>query len=267
MDDMLAAFRSRFQRCAPFREDLLLLSDLEEQVRPVFDALSDPKPEAHGEPDHEALALLTLLSRHAGLLGATPSAAHGLGRAIEAGLLAGETGHGADAIEQLFLVILEGYTAGREERVTRDHKRAAVKALHLLPLAPHAALLVLLGELDADELAPRVEELERELLRRDLQVLLLDVSGLTFAGDEVPRLVLGLLATARSLGCHAVCVGWAEHDPQSWPLPSAELERAPSFEEGLSRALSQVGVELKTRRRWTRPLFGRATSTRDRKPA
>ncbi len=200
LDDMLAAFREAYERAVPFQEDRALASDLVEQVRPVFDALSDPRPDAGQDADHEGLALLTLLSRRAGLLGATPTAAVALERAIDAGLRAGAASLEAPAAAHLGMVIFEGYVAGRDERMTRELRSAAVKALTLVAVAPSAFALIAAGRFEADDLAPRLEELERELLRTDARCLILDVTQLDAASDDVPRLFCGLLTTARSLG-------------------------------------------------------------------
>lgn len=270
LDDMVTAFRRCYERSMPFQEDRALASDLAEQVRPVFDALSDPKPDAGQDADHEALALLTLLSRRAGLLGATPSAVMALQRAIDEGLHAGDAGLDSRAAAQLPLVICEGYVAGRDERITRELRLAAVTGLALVPLAAQAFALIAAGSFEAEDLGPRLEEIERELLRTDARGLVLDVSRLVYASDDVPRLFCGVLATARSLGVQSFVCGLDAHLPQAWQqagLNALGLERCARFEHALPKALSAVGLELKSRRRWPKPLFGRRAGDRERDPA
>jgi len=270
LTEMLAIFRQHYEEAVPFKEDRALAADLAEQARPVFEALSEPVLGAGSEPDHEALALLNLLSRRAGLLGATPAAALGLCRGIEAALKGAEQPLAASAVDQLALVILEGYVAGRDERVTCDLRRASVEGLALLPIAPPAFALVVAGHFQADDLWPRLEEIERELLRADARALALDVRSLRYEGDDVPRLFCGLLITSRSLGVSAFVCGLEAHEQRPWldaGLGAIELERVPTFDQAVAKALACVELELKPRRRWPGPLFRRRATDRERDPA
>ncbi len=266
---MLATFRQHFEESVPFKEDRALAADLAEQARPVFEALSEPVLGVGSEPDHEALALLNLLSRRAGLLGATPAAALGLCRGIEAALEGAEQSLAASAVDQLALVILEGYVAGRDERVSGELRRAAADGLALLPIGRAAFALIAAGYLQADDLTPRLEEIERELLRADARALVLDVRTLRYQGDDVPRLFCGLLITSRSLGVSAFVCGIEAHDARPWldaGLAEIEVERVATFDQGLSKALASVEIELKARRRWPGPLFRRRATDRERGP-
>ncbi len=270
LEAMLAAFQQSYERSVPFAEDRALGFDLAEQVRPVFAALSDPRPDVGQDADHEGLALLTLLSRRAGLLGATPTAVLALQNALEAGLLAGDAQLEPRAAAQLSIVILEGYVAGRDERITRELRLAAVTGVALVPLVPNAFALILAGRFDPDDLTPRVEEMERELLRNDARALLLDVTRLVYVSDEVPRILCGLLATARSLGVQSFVCGLEHHGQGAWlqaGVAELEFERAATFMQALPKALSVVGFDLKSQRRWPLPLFGRRAGDRERGPA
>jgi len=267
---MLAAFRQRYEESVPFKEDRALSADLVEQARPVFEALSEPRPDTDSDPDHEALALLNLLSRRAGVLGATPAAALGICRGIEAGLVGAESPLGKAALDQIALVILEGYVAGRDERITRELRRAAVAGLALLPLAPQAFALVAAGHLDADELSPGLEEIERALLRSDARALVLDLTTLRYDGDDVPRLFCGLLSTSRSLGVRSFVCGFEVHAPAPWlaaGFGTVDLTRVTSFDQALALALAWVDVELKSRKRGAWPLFRRRSTDRERDPS
>lgn len=264
---MLAAFRQRYTASAPFTEDRALADDLTEQARPVFEALCDPTPEADSDPDHEAMALLTLLSRRAGLMGATPAASLGLCRGIELGLQIGGSTLSAAALEQLSQVILEGYVAGRDERVTADLRRAAVESLALLPLGQQAFALVVAGRFASEDLAPRLEEMERELLRTDARSLVLDVTRLVHLADDVPRLLCGVLATSQSLGVTAFVCGLDAHAQAPWReagLADLGVEQIAAFDEALTKVFACVDLELKPRRRWPGPLFWRRASDRER---
>ncbi len=270
LEEMVAAFSHCYRQSVPFQEDRALGPDLAEQVRPVFDAFSDPKPESGADADHEGLALLTLLSRRAGLLGATPTTVLALEAALQDGLRVGEAALEPRAAAQLRMVILEGYVAGRDERNTRELRLAAVSGLALVPLAAQAFALIAAGRFEADDISPRLEELERELLRADARALLLDLTRLVYLSDEVPRVLCGVLATARSLGVHAFVCGLEEHAISAWQqagFSELDVNRSSTFEQALPKVLSAIGLELKPRRRWPAQLFGRRAGDRERDPA
>src|SRR5690606_31258090 len=108
---MLRTFEQAYRAEVPFREDGDLGQDLAAEVRPVLEALSEvASASVESKHLHEAYALLTLLARRAGLLGATPSAALGLLSAIVAGLEAGAVTVPPPLQRELCMVVVEGYS-------------------------------------------------------------------------------------------------------------------------------------------------------------
>src|SRR5690606_2409428 len=108
--------------------------------------------------------------------GATPSAALGLLSAIVAGLEAGAVTVPPPLQRELCMVVVEGYSQGRDERVTRELKRAARDGQVRVRLAPRCHAAFLGGPLDPETLEEVLDGFARELLRGDARSCLLVIS-------------------------------------------------------------------------------------------
>jgi hypothetical protein len=258
---MLLAFQQAYTTSVPFREDGALVHDLAQEVKPVLEALAvAADADAGTRPVHEAYALLNLFCRRAGALGATPSAALSLLEAIVQSLVAA----GVQVTERwrrdLSMVAVEGYSAGRDERVTRELKQAALRGQVGFLLAPRSYAGFLAGALDADDVEHVLEDWARTLLRCDAQSCLLDVSRLECAAfEQAARAVTGFCVTAQSLGVSVLL--FAARGELRQTLLAVGLARSGAtlvdeFDEALALALSAVGSEITHRRlRWARGLF------------
>jgi anti-anti-sigma regulatory factor len=261
---MQQVFRDCFVAGAAFREDKELAADLCEQAAPVLEALTRGLDGAQGV-DHEAACLISLLGRRAALQGGTPTAL----LAIERGLLEAVRATG-DALDEarttkLATILIEGYVAGHDERVRADAQRSLSRAHRLIELSPRVFAICVLDGVAPDALSPALEEAERELLRRNATSLLVDVSALTSASEELYRLVFHLCATGGQLGVHVVMVGLSDETAQSLSglrIDLSSIERTDTFVQGLEAALRAAAIELKPRRRWTGPLFRKARGER-----
>jgi hypothetical protein len=136
-----------------------------------------------------------------------------------------------------------------------------------LELAPRVFLLRILSAVDPQLLAEALEEVERELLRRDALVLILELSDLEKPSDDLVRPIMGLAATARSLGAHTLLVNaqaafWSQ--VAALRIDASELARHDKLAFAVGEALRLSGYDVKPRRRWSRPFFRRA-ALRDRR--
>jgi hypothetical protein len=249
---MLRAFEQAYAAAVPFREDGALGADLTTEVRPVLEALADIQG-ADGEPRHEAYALLTLLGRRAGVLGATPSAALGLLAALLEGLAS--VGHRVAPGErdQLAMVLLEGYCVGRDERVTRGLKRANTDGQVWLRLAPRCYAGFLAGAVEADAAEQVLDAWARALLQHDARSCVLDVTRVQADHPEPPaRPVVSFCHTAFSLG---VGVHLVRPHPELFSalvevgLYESRATVFDSFEAALAAGMRAVGYALSGRRR------------------
>lgn len=250
---MLRTFEEAYRAQVPFREDGALGEDLASEVKPVLEALAEvaAAPEPHPQL-HEAYALLTLLAHRAGLLGATPSAAMGLASAIVASLQAGGVPVSPAFQRELGMVVVEGYSQGRDERVTRELKQAARAGQVCVRLAPGCHAAFLSGPLEPEALEEVLDGLARELLRDDARSCLLDVSRLTSEPESAARLVINFAHMARSLGARVlVCAkpGSLVSELERLGLSDGGAELASDFESSLHAALHAAGCALTTRRR------------------
>jgi hypothetical protein len=253
---MVERFRARYARGAPFREDRLLAKELGWEARPVLEALRaalrdvDPTSIAH----HEGLALLTLLGRRAGRLGATPTAALGIVPALFTALGRQPTERELTALQALSL---EGYVAGREERLVEEAARAAMEATPIVEVAPRCIAAFFAGLHEPEALGEIVERLGSLALRTDAAAVVVDVSRLLDPTPERAAEVLGADAAARMLGATCVFAGigpWLEAARRTG-VDERLIVSEPDFPSALKRALAAAGLAIRPTSRW-RKLLG-----------
>lgn len=256
IETMLAAFQEAFQRRVPFREDGLLGPGLMHEVRPILYCLVDA---ARAEPStacNEAYGLVSLLGRRAGALGITPTAALAIREALLAALR--ETGIEAPArlSDELTMVLMEGYCAGRDERTTEQLRDGVARGQLAFWLAPRCRCVFLTGPLDLEALQGMLEKQARLLMSGNAASCLLDTTQLEAAPPEgVARALLEFTLSGHMLGVRMVMVC---SDPE-WRTALGVLHFAASggilrehLEEALPEVLRFAGHELKpfTRKFW-----------------
>jgi hypothetical protein len=253
----IAGLRAWFERSVPFREDKALAAELADEAGPVLSALltaHDAAPTAM----HEAFALLRLLGRRVGYLGATPTAALALCRALNKALQEVGCSYAARELEQLEMVCLEGYCSGRDDRLRESSARALFGQQLELTLAPGCHALVLSGAPPGDDLERWLDEAMRTLFRAEAKAVIVDATRLDDRDDALQRILGSALLTAASLGVHVSLV--ADHSQLyhfvAGLLQREQLTRHTHFQDAVARAL---GVAGHTRRRsWPEALgFGR----------
>lgn len=246
----VARFRERYAAGAPFREDRGLAPELGLEASPVLSALATAIArggDLSGPEHHEALAMVTLLGRRAGNLGATPTAALTLVPALAHALGPG----GASLADgPLTALCMEGYVAGREERIREEAVQIARDAAPLGMLAERCAGLFLGGQLTAEAIAELVDRLGSLMLRSDAAAAVVDVGRLRSPDRERAAEVVAADGTARMLGARCVFVGlepWlAELGPDA--LDRDLLLREPDLASGLRHALDLAGISLRAQR-------------------
>lgn len=264
---MLRAFEQRLASSVPFREDTSRLSDLNVEVRPVLEVLARAYRERAGVNSamHEGFALFTLLCRRAGVLGATPTASIAVLNAVLAALCTAGIELSPQDREQLMMVAVEGYTAGRDE--AREHALRAIAADSQVwhALAPRCFGLFLAGTHHPEQLEQVLERCARELFRADVRAVLVDLSRLHNGCDENARVVADFGATLVSLGARLIVYG-ADATFRVWfdrlHFAEREIEHIPDFARAHRRALELAGYELRSRGRFADLLSRRRASTR-----
>jgi hypothetical protein len=260
VEAMLASFQQLYRSRVPFSEDGHLAPELASEARPVLEALSEGAAATTGSSCHEAYALLTLLGRRAGVLGATPTAALSLAEALAAALIAGGIALATEVQRELGMVMLEGYCAGRDERNTHLLRTSVARGQRSLRLAPRCHCLVISGPLEEDALRATLEEAARDLLRHDAVSCLVDLDKLDCpASEAAARAVLELCLAGRSLGGTVVLVGVSDAlrvELQALGLAHSGAILCTDIGKGLQLALECAGHEIRPlRSRWAKALF------------
>jgi anti-anti-sigma regulatory factor len=242
------AFCARLAGAMPFREDSALVPELAAEVRPVLEALL----RGHGTAQHEGFALLRLLSRRAALLGATPTAALALARAIEGALLDQGVERSNQEREHLEIVVVEGYSAGRDELREEKLRRVAADTQVWFALAPRCYVICLAGSHHPEQLEQSLDAIARALFRADARALVLDLSRLLADDEDSARSLVSFVHTLRGLGADVLLCG---ADPalavwfENLRLAQSGVERCDSFGAAQARALALCGYELRPRGR------------------
>ena len=258
MEALLGAFSASLAGAMPFREDSALVPELTAEVRPVLEALLRGYAIEHGKAQqgsaqHEGFALLRLLSRRAALLGATPTAALALARAIEGALLEHGVLRSNQEREHLEIVVVEGYSAGRDELREETLRHLAADTQVWFALAPRCYVICLAGSHHPEQLDQSLDGIARALFRADARAVVLDLGRLVADDEDSARSLVSFVHTLRGLGADVLLCG-AGTGLGAWferlRLAQSGVERCDSFGAALTRALALCGYELRSRGRF-----------------
>jgi hypothetical protein len=268
IEAILDAFREAYQAHVPFREDRALTDELCAEASPVLDALAQAViGELTHEEAHEALALVSLLCRRAGLRGATPSAAQALLRALSKALSSAGFALAEPLAVRVEMLGFEGYCGGRDERQVRESAALLRHSQVQCMLAPRCAVAFLSGSHEPDQLSLVLDELGKLALHHDALVCLVDVSRLQLEHEEVARALFDGLSTLASLGTTPMVFaarGQLDAHLEKFSPAVPGMQCFGDFNEAITAALAEAGHELKPRRRWPRDLFSRGRSSGSR---
>jgi anti-anti-sigma regulatory factor len=250
---MMRAFEARLERALPFREDAALLRELGAELRPVLETLACAyavPADSGASAAHEGFALFNLLARRSGLLGATPSVVPALARGVLSALEAAHCQLSTGQRDDLLLVALEGYAAGRDELRARELCRDGADDQASCELAPGCFAIFLAGAPAGERLEPLLDELSRRLFRADARSLLLDLSRLSDLDEEGARALLHFSTTLGGLGTQVFLFGVDRLDAwrERLGLPELGAHSSTRFEAARDAALSAAGYELRRTR-------------------
>ena len=260
---VLTAFRSCWQARVPMAADADLAAEIALEARPAMHALlhaatNERVDDLASLEHHETLAMVTLLGRRVGILGASPTAM----LTVVPSLLESARAQGLELAgsidEALTTAFAEGYVRGREERLHADHAERALAAAPIVPIAPGCLALVASGDHDPDTLEALVEAFGRRLLNEDARACIVDLSTLTGTSRAHAAAILSADATAKMLGVRCV---FSSASPElrvaaTHITDHASLEFANDFAEALTLVLPTCGLTLT--RRGLRGLLERA---------
>lgn len=250
------ALRARYVAGSPFREDRALADELMAECLPVVDALTHGAASAPAAPTHEAMAMLTLLGRRAGTIGATPTAAYTLFDALleESGFshVAGDP-HGH---HRLISLALEGFYAGREERLVANGHQLAREAIPLVELAPRVHALFIYGRHQPEDIAATVDVFGAQLLHKDAASAFVDATGFQAPTHETASEIFAADASARMLG--VPCVFAINADLlellANVSVDASLLHTESDATSGLRRALELAGIKIHEKRSLLGPI-------------
>ncbi len=259
---MLETFERAYRSGVPFAEDRILGPELVHEVAPVLETLARALSTDENAGCHEAYALLTLLGRRAGVLGATPTAALVVLRAMVTALEDAAIAPGPSLRDELTMVLLEGYSAGRDERMSADFRARLMRSQCSLRLAPHCCYFAPSGPLDPEALEHVFEEAAREFLREDGRACLLDLARLVAPSrEDTARPVLEFCLQCRAVGGVVFLTGATaelSQELRALGLSDEVAEIVGDFAAAMTRVLAACGLELRARRgNWTKALFAR----------
>lgn len=259
LDANLCAFEQELASALPFREDAALLGALLPDLPPVLFALRtgyrssvELRPAQARAPLSEGFALFNLLCRRAGVLGATPTASLALARALVAALRADGLALSAGCADDLALIAVEGYSAGRDELRERSLRTITSESQVWFPLAPRCFGLFLAGSFLPEALERVLDDLARQLFRAEARSVLLDVSRLYEAGEDQARAIVTFTGTLTGLGVD-VTVFEGDTRFQPWferlDLVKHGVRQCSALPEALARVLTAAGYDLRARGR------------------
>jgi hypothetical protein len=258
-DRTLGVFRAELESSLPFREDALLLRALLVDLPPALSALrsgylasDQPCAAASRGVLSEGFALFNLLCRRAGLLGATPTACLVLARAALTALKSEGLALTAACADDLAVVAVEGFSAGRDELRERALRTIAGESQVLLTLAPRCFALFLAGSLLHEQLERLLDDWARQLFRAETRSALLDSSRLHEAGEDSARAIVAFASTLSGLGV-ALCIYEPTERFDAWfhklGLSARGVRQSSEPGAALARTLAAAGYELRTRGR------------------
>lgn len=246
---ILERFAALYAAGSPFKEDRDHGPELAIEAAPVVDTLLRALGNEADEPARgEALAMLTLLGRRAGVLGITPTAALSLISGLSTAFEESNAKLPERLAAQFETLAWEGYVQGREDR--RDEERATelAQAHRTLLLQPRVPALVLTGEMDTPRLQRLMDRFGRELLRLDALSCVVDLSGLAGAAPDRASEVFSADGSARMLGAKAFFSGAS--DPwlsaaREGRVPLEMLNLRPTFAAAAGDALLHAGLAIR----------------------
>jgi anti-anti-sigma regulatory factor len=258
-DATLGVFRAELEGSLPFREDAALLRALIVDVPAALSALrsgylasDQPCTGASRGLLSEGFSLFSLLCRRAGLLGATPTACLALARAALAALKSEGLVLTAACADDLAVVAVEGFSAGRDELRERALRTIARESQVLVTLAPRCFALFLAGSLLHEQLERLLDDWARQLFRADTRSVLLDISRLHEAGEDSARAIVAFASTLTGIGV-ALCLYEPTERFAAWfhklDLSGRGARHSREPGEALARTLAAAGYELRTRGR------------------
>ncbi len=255
----LSAFEAELACRLPFREDAALLAALMTEVPPALDALARGyriSQSGSGGQDKAALsegfALFNLLCRGAGLLGATPTASVALARATIAALQKQGVALPEACREELCVIAVEGYSAGRDELRERSLREIAAQSQVWFALAPRCFCVFLAGSLLPDALERLCEDLARHLFRAQARSALVDVSRLHEVGEDQARAVVAFARTLAGLGVEVTLYEERERLAPWYvqlDLRMPGVHQSRDLPEAIARSLQAAGYDLRARGR------------------
>lgn len=249
---ILAAFGRSYLASSPFKQDRELVDELRAEARPVIEALlfadKAGSADVNAIEHHEGLAMVTLLGRRAGALGATPSAVLALVPSLSAGFRDAGKPLSPAIHQALQAMCMEGYVAGREEHLQRDFAQRTAQAQPIVRVAPRCLAVFLAGHHDADDLAEVIDRLGRTMLDANALGCVVDLERLEEPAPDRAAEVFNADAAARMLGATCVFTGvspaWMDAARRA-RVPTDLIALEPSFERGLHRALAACGLEVR----------------------
>lgn len=253
VERILEGLERRYATTTPYRQDRELAPELALEARPVVESLliaaeADPHERARVLDHHEGLAMVTLLGRRAGMLGATPTAALGLVRALFASFEEVGCPVPAELYDDLVALCMEGFVAGREERLLDRTETVASEAQPIVRIADRVLLLFLCGTHPAERIEQVVDRFGRVMLQLEARAGLVDLSRLSDPTPDRAAEVFAAHSAARMLGADCIFTGVSD----AWLGAAKEgrvdtelLAIEPSFEDALRRALAIGGWELR----------------------
>lgn len=264
----LGVFAAALASASPFREDSALVPSLLDEADPVLSALArgyrsgGPVPGVEARASmreqpplratlSEGFALFNLLCRRAGVLGATPTVCLVLARAVVLALRSEGIELSPASIDDLMVVAVEGYSAGRDELRERSLRASAERSQVLFPLAAHCYFACLADNLLPDQLERILDDFARQLFRAEARVVLLDISRLDEPGEDAARALVSFLRTLDGLGVEL----WLHESAPRFAAWFAKLElsvrvrQAADLGDGITRALAAAGYEVHKRGR------------------
>ena len=253
LERILEAFSERLARTSPYRIDRELAQELSVEARPAISSLlvvadCDASDRIGVLDHHEGLALVTLLGRRAGVLGATPTAAVSIVPALFDSFAFAGAELPSDLQHDLATLCVEGYVAGREEHLVERHETALADAQCAATIAQGCALLTLAGDLSAEALEQAVDRFGRRMLKADTKAAVVDMSRLERPAPDRAAEVFGADAAARMLGARCIFTGVTD----AWLDAAREgrvsidlLTVEPNLDAALAHALRLAGWELR----------------------
>jgi anti-anti-sigma regulatory factor len=263
-EKVLGRFRDEGLPGEPIRSSIV--DDLVNEARPavhslVFATRTERTVGVPSLPQHECLAMVTLLGRRLASFGVTPTGALRAGHRLLEACHAEGLALPPAFESSLLAVFVEGYVRGREEHAREEGARALVDCQAVVTLAPGVVLVVLAGELDPDVLEGHVDEVGRVLLRGDAKAMVVDLARFTSRDSESIHAIVKLVRNARVLGVAPFLVGLAGEARETVARADEEqIFDARTVPDALSRALALVGLELRHKSGWPsrlRGMFGR----------